>query len=74
MLKEKLLKELNMDKMKCSFYIKNLKDGDVYKYNENEKVPSASTIKIPVMAEILRQTKIGKLNLKQRIKEKRLRI
>lgn len=68
MLKEKLLKELNMDKMKCSFYIKNLKDGDVYKYNENEKVPSASTIKIPVMAEILRQVKIGKFNLKQRIK------
>lgn len=68
MLKEELLQKLNLDKMKCSFYIKNLKEGDIFKYNEDVKVPSASIIKIPIMAEILRQVKEGKLNLKQRIK------
>ena len=67
MLKELILKSIDFEKMKAAFVIRNLKTNEGALYNENEVVPSASLIKIQVMAEILRQVKEGKLALKQRI-------
>jgi beta-lactamase class A len=67
MLKKLVLESINFEKLKCAFVIKNLKTAECASYNENEIVPSASLIKIYVMAEILRQVKEGKLSLKQRI-------
>jgi beta-lactamase class A len=67
MLKEVILKSIDHEKMKCAFVVKNLKTNECATFNENEVVPSASVIKVFIMAEILRQVKEGKLSLKQRI-------
>lgn len=67
MLKEGILKSIDFEKMKCAFVIKNLKTKECALYNENEVVPSASLIKVFIMAEILKQVKEGKLSLQQRI-------
>jgi beta-lactamase class A len=67
MLKENILKSIDFKKMKCAFVIKNLKTQECAFYNENEVVPSASLIKVFIMAEILHQVNDGKLSLQQRI-------
>lgn len=67
MLKERILKSIDFKKMKCAFVVKNLKTGECGAFNENEVVPSASLIKVFIMAEILKQVNEGKLSLKQRI-------
>lgn len=67
MLREEILKTIDFRKLNCAFFIKNLKTGEEFAYNENEVVPSASLIKIPIMMEALRQVDEGKLSLNQRI-------
>jgi beta-lactamase class A len=67
MLKERVLQAMDLTKFKCAFMIKNLKTGECGSYNENAMVAAASLIKIPIMAEIFRQVKAGKLSLRQRI-------
>ena len=67
MLEKLILQSIDLTMMKCAFFIKNLKSGEDTSYCEHEIVPSASLIKIPVMVEIMRQIKAGKLSLQQRI-------
>lgn len=67
MLRGKILDTINQDSVACSFYVKNLSTGEVCAYNEKHVVSSASLIKVPIMVEILRQVKAGKLSLNQRI-------
>jgi beta-lactamase class A len=67
MLREKILGSINLESVNCGFYIKNLNTHEVYVYNEKQVVSSASLIKVPIMAEVLRQVKEGELSLKQRI-------
>jgi beta-lactamase class A len=67
MLCEEILKTIDFKKLNCAFFIKNLKTGEEFAYNENEVVPSASLIKIPIMMEVLRQVNDEKLSLSQRI-------
>lgn len=68
MLKDDILKSIDLKKARFAFVIKNLRTDECISYNEKKIVPSASLIKIPVMAEIMRQIKEGKLSLKQRIR------
>jgi len=67
MLKEHILESIDFKQMNCAFVVKNLKTGEYAAYNESEVVPSASLIKVYIMAEILRQVNEGKLSLKQRV-------
>ncbi|MTI65510.1 MAG: serine hydrolase [Firmicutes bacterium] len=67
MLKEKVINSIDTEKIKYSFVVKNLKTDNYYSYNENKVVPSASLIKIPIMAEVLNQVKKGELSLEQKI-------
>lgn len=53
-----------------SIYIINLKDGDVFEYNPDKFIYPASTYKIFIAAEVLRQIEIGKLNFSDTIKIK----
>lgn len=67
MLKEAILNSIDLKKAKYAFVIKDLRSGEGVSFNETEVVPSASLIKIPVMAEIMKQVSEGRLSLKQRI-------
>jgi beta-lactamase class A len=67
MIKELVLQAIDFTNFKCAFVMKSLKTGEYGSYNENVVVPSASLIKIPIMAEILRQVKTGRLSLHQKI-------
>jgi beta-lactamase class A len=60
-------KVIDDDKLKYSIVVKNLKTGETFKINEEAIVPSASTIKIFIMGEALRQAKGGRHALKERI-------
>jgi beta-lactamase class A len=66
-LREKLVDVVGIEKIQYSFYIKDLRAGCSCCQNEHEVVSSASTIKLPVMAEVMRQVKEGMLCLDQRI-------
>lgn len=48
-------------------FLKNCKTKDCIKINENKVFPSASTIKLIIMAELLRQVNEGKLSLDDEI-------
>lgn len=67
MLKNLILDSIDLEKFNCAFVIKNFKNGKEILHNENISVPSASLIKIPIMGEVLRQVKEGKLSLGQKI-------
>lgn len=47
--------------------IKDLRSGLTIKYNEDKLFPSASLVKIPVMAAVFQREKEGKLSLSQRL-------
>lgn len=63
MLTDDILASIDPGKMKCAFYIKNLNTQEVFQYNQNVVVPSASLIKLTIMGEIFREIKSGKLSL-----------
>ncbi|KAA8676330.1 serine hydrolase [Clostridium sp. HV4-5-A1G] len=67
MLYEQMLSAMDFKKLNCAFMVENLKTGEKAAYNEKVVVPSASLIKIPIMMEVFKQVKEGKLSLKQRI-------
>jgi beta-lactamase class A len=67
MLRDKILSSVNLRNVSCSFCIKNLNIDEEYLFNEKQVVSSASLIKVPIMAEVLRQVKEEKLSLTQRI-------
>ncbi|SKA75400.1 beta-lactamase class A [Caloramator quimbayensis] len=54
--------------IKYSLIVKNLSTGEMLNINGDTSIPSASTIKVFIMAEAFRQAKEGKISLKERIK------
>jgi beta-lactamase class A len=70
MLQKLILQSIDFQKMNCAFMIRNLKTGEYASYNQEERTPSASLIKLLIMAEIIHQEKEGKLDLRQRISVK----
>jgi beta-lactamase class A len=67
MLQELIMQAIDFQKLNCAFVVENLKTGEHAFFNQTQKVPSASLIKLPVMAEVIRQVKLGGLDLHQRI-------
>ncbi len=67
MLQKLILQAVDFKKMNCAFIIKNLGTGETAAYNPDQKIPSASLIKLPIMAETIRQVKEGKLRLQERL-------
>lgn len=61
-LDEKIQAELRNFSGKAWIYAKNLDTGKVYSLRGDEQVRTASTIKLPIMAEAFRQVAEGKLN------------
>jgi beta-lactamase class A len=50
-------------KGKAAVYVKNLRTGEEFYLNENEAMPTASLIKLPVMIEVYQQVAEGKIKL-----------
>ena len=48
------------------FYAKDLTTGATYEYNSNERFPTASVIKFPLMIELYRQVERGEISLDER--------
>ena len=67
MLSELICDAFDPTKMNCALVVKNLKTGESAAWNENRRVPSASLIKLPIMVEVMRQARAGRLSLEQRI-------
>lgn len=62
-----IIENIDINKIKYSITVKDLKTGVSYNYNEKTQVSSASTIKLMIMAEVMNQVKKGILSLSQRI-------
>jgi beta-lactamase class A len=69
-LTELILQAIDPTAMKCGFVIKNLRTDETALWNERQRVPSASLIKLPIMAEVLRQAQSGSYSLTRRIRVK----
>lgn len=48
-------------------FVKDLKSGETFAVNADTIFPQASSIKIPILVELMRQAQDGKLNLNERI-------
>jgi beta-lactamase class A len=68
---EELQRKIDVNKIKYSISVKNLKTEETFKYNENAVASSASIIKILIMAEVMNQISKGILSLGQRIQIKK---
>ena len=68
MLKDKIREFVDGQNGNVAVVIKNLKINEVIKINENLVFPSASTIKLAIMTELLNQVQSGKLFLEDKIK------
>lgn len=67
MLKEKIIKEADLQGADCAFVIKDLKHGDCWKHRSDEVIKSASLIKVFIMAEAMERIKKGELSLETEI-------
>lgn len=67
MLQKLIMQDINFQKLNCAFVVENLRTGERASFNQEQKVLSASLIKLLVLAEIIRQIKAGRLDLWQRI-------
>ena len=65
MKKEILLQEAEKKKSECAFYIKNLKGDGEWEYQSGKIVPSASLIKMFLLAEAVGRIKEGTLSMEQ---------
>lgn len=64
---EEIKKYFRGGNIKYSIYIKKLNTGEIFKINEEERILSASTIKLLIMAEAYNQAKQFKISLGDRI-------
>jgi beta-lactamase class A len=62
-LKEKIIAGLAIDKAQFGIVYKNLQTGETILLNEKENFHAASTMKTPVLIELLRQAKRRKFSL-----------
>ncbi|WP_040213504.1 serine hydrolase [Clostridium polynesiense] len=67
MLENEIKNFISNEKGRISVAVKNLKTGETIKINENEVFPSASTIKLVIMSELLKNVKEGRLKLKDTV-------
>lgn len=67
MLKDIIENHMKNKKLEYSIFIKNLNDGRVCSFNEKEVVPSASIIKLFIMAKAFELSDRGEIDLKKRI-------
>ncbi len=66
---EKLRNEIEGMNADISVYLKDLtKNAVLFEYNADKQKPAASTIKVPVMTELIRQASKGALNLDKTVK------
>jgi beta-lactamase class A len=52
--------------IKVSMAVEDLQGKKLFTFRENEKVPSASVIKVPIMVELMEQVKAKKINLEEK--------
>lgn len=52
-------------------YVKDLTSGQIFEVNAGTVFPQASSIKIPILIELIRQAQAGKLNLNDRVEIRR---
>jgi beta-lactamase class A len=52
-------------------FVKDLTSGDTFAVNADTVFPQASSIKIPILVELMRQAQAGKLNLAERVEIRR---
>lgn len=71
MLSEIVLENLKNVKLQYSIYVKNLNDGTVSDINIYQRVPSASIIKLFIMAAAFKSVEEGNITLNKRINIKR---
>lgn len=64
-MKIKILEKLKTAKGKIGFYYKNLITGEEICYNENDTFLAASVIKLPILAEIFRESALENVNLSE---------
>ncbi|WP_326907787.1 serine hydrolase [Sedimentibacter sp. MB31-C6] len=64
-MKTRILEKLNTAKGKIGFYYKNLITGEEICYNENDTFLAASVIKLPILAEIFRESALENVNLSE---------
>lgn len=67
MLKEQLVTYLEKEKAQGAFMIKDLSDGEIFCYREEETAISASLIKMFILIEAFWQMKIGNLSMEKEI-------
>ncbi len=67
MLEDKIREFISTQKGNVAVVVKNLKTDEEIKINENLVFPSASTIKLAIMTELLNKVNAGKLNLEDKI-------
>lgn len=68
---DSIMKEIENFQGDISVVIKDLKKDElIFKYNENEVYPSASTIKVPIMVEAFYQIEEGRFDIYEKIKVK----
>jgi beta-lactamase class A len=67
MLQKLILQAVDFKKIHCAFVIRSLETGETAVYNPEVKTPSASLIKLPIMAEMIRQVKNGQFHLQDRV-------
>lgn len=67
MLEDKIKQFINTQQGNVSVFVKNLRTNQVIKINEKKVFPSASTIKLVIMSELLNKVNEGLLNLEDTI-------
>jgi len=67
MTKNEIIQRLESLEGKIGFYFKDLVTGESWGYNENELLQSASVIKLPIYAVIMKLWAEGKLSLSEKI-------
>ena len=64
-MKDTILNSLKNSKGKVGFYYKNLVTNEEICFNENETFLAASVIKLPILAEILKQASLGNADMSE---------
>lgn len=67
MLQKLIRQAIDFQKLDCALAVENLRTGERASFNQELKVPSASLIKLLIMAEIIRQVKAERLDLRRRL-------
>ena len=70
MLKEKLIKYLEQENVKGAFAVKDMRNSEIFTFNESKVVPSASLIKMFILIKAFDLIREGRLSLTDEIEVK----